>query len=182
MPTRSRVHPYIFKPTRSPFFVWILIGLYSLNDRVFKRSKWESVLWDWIKCELFYIGGACQHSGNCCQQLMLIRNGQLLHTLDLFKAHLKESEHYERFSPTLAEDGQTIQYFSCSCLTPDRLCSDYENRPQICHHYPVSVFVQEDHLLEGCGYKVFKKSPFPSLHNSRLHDRVQMVLNLNKLS
>lgn len=153
---------------------------YFFNQGVFKNETWEQKLWDLIKLELFYVGGACQHSGYCCQHLMLSDEGAPVDTYDKFHSLLSKFPIYERFFPAHSE-GKKIAYFGCRCLTSDLFCSEYETRPSVCRLYPFSSFYQHDEIREGCGYKVQRTSVPAVFLSTRLKQKYQDMLQKNRL-
>lgn len=132
----------------------VLYSLYCIVDFVGLKTL-EQKLWEWLKIELLYVGGACQHSGQCCRRITLVRNGEKVATLSDYEVLIAKDPVFERFRPTWRGTG--IDHFSCQCLTPDNRCNDYENRPTLCRQYPFSTFVQEDQIHAGCGYFIAQK-------------------------
>lgn len=47
-----------------------------------------------------------------------------------------------------------VYFYHCPKLTKDKRCSDYENRPDICRHFPDNPL---DILPESCGFYQWKK-------------------------
>lgn len=164
--------------SRFGFHFWQV--LYTLNDSLFKNPRWEKKLWDLIKLELFYVGGQCQHSGYCCQHLMLSDEGIPVDTYDKFKVLLSKFPIYERFYPAKTE-GKRISYFGCRCLTSDFVCSEYETRPSVCRLYPFSSFYQHDEIREGCGYNVHRTDVTPFFVCSKLKQKFEDMLQKNRL-
>ena len=161
-------------PKSDRFIFWVIYTLFLINDRLFKVKRLERWCWSILKCELFYIGGACAHSGNCCRHLMIYEKGKPINTEPAFKAKCKETPSYSRFIPQLNDDS-SINSFLCRCLKQNNTCNDYENRPLICHRYPFSHFILFDQILDGCGYKVCKKDFQPKIRNQRLLHYIEKV-------
>ena len=165
-----------FSPEINKVALWVLLLLFKCNSAVIKSSKWEQRLWQWIKLELFYISGACQHSGNCCRNLMIVNNGVPLHDAGVFAEAKQTKPHvYNRFFPKNQTKTGRITGYDCHCLTRDNYCNDYENRPKFCHNYPASAFLTEGKLLEGCGYHIALKPNVPRYLPSRLRALMTQV-------
>ena len=79
----------------------------------------------------------------------------------------------KRFIPHFKNNSLT--HFSCSCLSVDNLCTDYDNRPDICRKYPFSVFYSEDYIREGCGYYVEMKGKLPGFSSVRLKQKIHCI-------
>lgn len=137
---------------------YFLYALFCLNDWVLRSKRIETFLLDALKCEVFYIGGACQHSGFCCQKLSIFKQGKRINTRGQFEKLCDTEPTFKRFIPI--ENTEPRLQFNCSCLLPNRWCSDHANRPALCRHYPASNFISNLALYQGCGYKVIKK-PLP---------------------
>lgn len=161
-----------------PFYFWY--GLYLLNELTINNKKLSNNLWDFLKCELFYIDGQCENTGYCCQKLKLTFFGRVIQKMDDFKTLLKKFPNYQSFLPTLKSNGN-IKFFSCTHLTNLNLCSNYKFRPDICRNYPYSAFVVYDYIRQGCGYRVKKKEYPLSIRSKSLFKRIKKVCILNKL-
>ena len=169
--------PHIYRSTCNYWLTWVLVQSYRINDRTFKSSWLENRLWEWIRFELFWVAGGCQHSGNCCRNLMLMVDRKTVHTRSDFEALLQKSPEHGRFTPHYQD--AHIQSFSCSKLSPNQMCTDYDNRPQVCQNYPASNFIMGLDLHDGCGYFVALKRSIPAIQNPRLCARVQSIKYVN---
>jgi uncharacterized protein len=173
-----------FKPLRNPEFRLVSFSfwysLYLLNEWTINHRRLANHIWDFLKCDLFYIKGDCQNSGQCCQALRLTFFGQYVTTIDQFKRLIKKYSTYKSFIPFYKKNG-SIKHFSCSNLLPNNLCSDYLNRPKICDNYPYSGFLVYDYIRSGCGYKVKKKEKYIQVRSHSLNKRIKKVCILNKL-
>ncbi len=149
----------------SSFLVGYLV--FRINEWFLGSQKIRSWIWEYLKMDLFYIGGACQSSGACCKNLMIFNQDVPLVTQKLFEAFVQKKPEYGRFQPTFRKD-KTIQHYNCPCLTKGNRCNDYQNRPRMCHNYPSSSFLNETALHQGCGYKIQKRIPFPNIRDRKL--------------
>ena len=166
----------LHSPKNNLLWLAILIVIFRINDRIFKHKKTETFLWDFIKCELFYIGGQCQNSGNCCKQLMIVYAGHNIDTQDKLNKLINKNKSYTRFNPNFTKkNSQKIKHFNCSSLNQNNLCNDYKNRPTFCRNYPMSSFIKLNEIQKDCGYKVQKKTHFPTYKNKRLQKLIQGI-------
>ena len=170
----------IHSPKANPVTVYILLFFFLLNDKLIKSKKFHTFIWEYLKLELFYIGGQCEHSGNCCKNLMIVREGQSINTTEKYNAVIKKDPLYTKFVPQKIE-GPKIKHFSCNCLTPNNWCSDYENRPKLCHNYPASSFIQFDKIQKECGYKVRQKNIRLKINNTSLNTLILKIKDYNHI-
>jgi uncharacterized protein len=162
---------YLQQPTKYKAFCGFLLFIYVINDRLFRNTKWEEKLWGYLRLEIFYLGGQCQHSGQCCKTLMIYKKEKPVNTKEDFESLTQKEPEYRRFIPHLKE--KKVHHYTCKCLTPQNWCRDYENRPSICKNYPLSNFLRGDTLYQGCGYKI-EKTDFPfKITNKTLLNRIQ---------
>lgn len=153
----------------------MLSALYALNDTLSISKRWQTFLWTLILVETFAIDGACQHSGQCCQGIMLYHQGQALDRVAAFQDACQKDDKFKRFVPV--ESGpEFVAHYNCSCLGEGNLCTDYENRPGLCHAYPHSYFLDEGRLHQGCGYKIVAKVNWQQFWYRPLQRRVQGVM------
>ncbi len=132
-------------------------------------SAWKDMLWQLIKLELFYIGGACKKTGNCCEGIVLTVEGHLIETIEAFENARKKHAELTCFEP--AGVGSV---FNCRNLKPDRTCADYANRPQLCRAYPANHFFSGNRFYDDCGFRVIPKAWHTLISSHRgLHRRVQ---------
>ena len=170
----------LFSAKPSYFTYGILFCLFCINDYIFRNKKLESILWNLIKLELYYIGGKCQNSGKCCQNLMLIQNHCVVDSKEKYELLLKEDPAYNQFKPEWSLDGR-IKCFHCLYLQKNYLCANYENRPQFCRNYPMSSFFQFDCIHKDCGYYLAKRDIKFVFSSKVLSDRIKKVDMLNGL-
>jgi Fe-S-cluster containining protein len=168
----------IHSPKGDYLSFYFFYGLFVINDKVLKSKKLKRIFWDMLKLELFYVGGACQNSGACCKQMLIVKDGKDIRSEKDFLA-LKGPK-YERFRPSYDKQ-RNIKHVSCDCLTKDNFCSDYENRPVFCHNFPFSTFLVSDYIRSTCGYNVSRKSIRPVITNKTLKKLVHTVDLLNNL-
>ncbi|RAP35075.1 hypothetical protein DID80_06875 [Candidatus Marinamargulisbacteria bacterium SCGC AAA071-K20] len=175
---------FLEKSLRDPWFrsvsFYFWYGLYLLNEWTLNNRKVANHIWDFLKCQLFYIDGGCQNSGQCCKKLRLTFFGKSISTFKQFKKLLKKNISYKSFIPEFKKNGG-IKHFSCSNLSDDNLCQEYLNRPQLCKNYPYSGFLVYDYIRQGCGYKVKQKQKYTHVRSHSLNKRIKKVCLLNKL-
>lgn len=163
----------LFSPYRTPAFFYCLWILLWVNDSLIKSRFLENKLWDFLKWELFYIGGECRQCGSCCSGIMLYWKGHRVCSESEFqKLALQYPQKFSRFQYQL--DSQGITAFDCICLTSDHRCSDYHNRPEICRHYPVNLFLQAEMVPLQCGYYLKRTILAPNL---KYPARIRSLMN-----
>ena len=156
----------LFFPLLNKADFYFLYSLFLLNHWIFRLKKAEAFLLDALKCEIFYIAGACQHSGFCCQKLSIFKEGKRINTQRQFEKLCQKDTVFKRFIP-IAEKEAKLQ-FNCSCLLPNNWCRDHDNRPALCRNYPASNFIENLPFYEGCGYKVIKKQLPYAIKNKKV--------------
>ncbi len=161
----------------------VVVGIVGFSlSRWFRRERLKDFFWDILKFELYYVAGGCANSGMCCQSLTLVKAGNVVRDRSVFDAMVLENPRtYSRFMPVLGREGE-IHHFSCECLTPERTCNDYENRPRFCQQYPISAFVKDGVIRQGCGYSVQLKGKRPRVWDSALRERMLDLERSNRLS
>ncbi len=162
----------------SYLFWYVLFRLFE-GCRCYALSR--GIIWQFLKLELYRVLGACQHSGYCCNHMMLTYNGKDVVSDALFSSLKHAVSSYDRFKPRYDSEGR-ILYFTCSCLNSEnQRCLDYENRPSVCRQYPFSTFFHSGYIRKGCGYKVARKEGFPRISYlplKRLVDEVDQKMVL----
>jgi uncharacterized protein len=170
---------------RAVLFFYVFYLGFWLNEMFFRKRTWREHLWGHMRFFLFVIDGACQHSGNCCRSLMLVRDGVSIDTMAAYDAMLKKTPEHRRFVPIFKpgdKPEQQIHRFRCTCLTADNLCSDYANRPKLCHQYPMSMFIKVGYIHSGCGYKVRFRGFYPYVKHPVFWSFVFRAMRDNRLS
>ena len=151
-------------------------SLFVLNQWTFRIKKWETAQLETLKFELFYIDGACQHSGFCCKNITIYKQGTPIDTTEKFTTLCHKDPVYTRFIPTTKN--AKIKHFNCSCLLPNNWCSEHKTRPALCKNYPAINFISDEPFYEGCGYKVALK-PVPKwVKNTQV---LEMILKMQTL-
>jgi Fe-S-cluster containining protein len=163
---------YLDQPNKLAFYC--LYILFFLNEWVIRSKRVENWLWNLIKLELFYIAGACQHSGHCCKKIMLFNGNKAISNPSEFEALQKKFPAiYQRFY-IAQTDKEKILAFDCQSKTQTS-CSDYENRPQFCHNYPASAFLSHTRLYDGCGYHIKASKFTPKIRSKNLQKRMESI-------
>ena len=164
---------HLRSPKSNPLVFYGLYFLFLLNDGMIKSPALRQTLWMWIKCELFYIAGACKHSGNCCRHIVLVHEGKPMNDRADFERRMKDKQGYTQFSPHY--EGDRIACFSCQWLTPHNKCAHYDRRPLFCRQYPMSTFVQHSRIYDGCGFYIAPKTFQPKIRYSGLKSLIKTV-------
>ncbi|MFT5171015.1 MAG: Fe-S-cluster containining protein [Candidatus Marinamargulisbacteria bacterium] len=167
----------VYSPRGSYTSFYFFYMLYLLASKILRHKRFEKSLSDLVILELFYVGGACRHSGNCCRNLMLVKRGTDLDELAAFKRLSASDSSYLRFEPKT--DGKKIKSFSCRCLSADNLCAEYDSRPTFCRNYPMSSFLELGSINDGCGYQVLQKSISPTVFDRQMIGRIEYIRKEN---
>lgn len=109
------------------------------------------------------IDGACKQCGNCCRNLLLVDDHQIIKDAASFERLKKKLPIYKIFRrKTIQDDGQWV--FKCTKLTHHNTCSIHDQRPPICSNYPTKQMLRMNgELLEGCGYNIRPALPFDTI-------------------
>jgi hypothetical protein len=151
--------------------VWALYVLFLANRYVFRRRRFEVKIWEWIRFEIFYLTGRCQHNGACCRSIMFVFDKTPLQTQHDFDKLVQKRPEYSRFTPRI-EAGK-IHCFDCTCLTPENRCSAYETRPKVCQDYPMGTMLAGRPLHVDCGYSVQLRPQAPLLSDPRFRQLIE---------
>ncbi|MBT5954840.1 YkgJ family cysteine cluster protein [bacterium] len=109
---------------------------------------------------------------------MLVKNGITLNTKEKFEKIKTKDKKYNRFVPNYLS-GTKIKNFSCTCITPQNICSDYQGRPKLCRSYPFSIFLKDDKIPNTCGYYINIKTKVPKIKNKSISNKIDHIINNN---
>ncbi len=114
------------------------------------------------------IEGKCVQCGNCCRKISLrADSGWIRHIKDFERVCTRYPE-YRRFVPE-GKDKEGFVQFSCSWITQQGICRDYENRLSICKKFPSkSLHFCGGTLPPGCGYSLKTGVPFEKVLKKEL--------------
>ncbi len=106
------------------------------------------------------IEGSCNGCGKCCNKINLNSSKGWVRTEEEFQRVCSLYPKYERFN-VLGKDSQGFLQFSCSWVTKEGLCKDYQKRLEICKRFPSkSLHFCGGGLPQGCGYSIATVTPF----------------------
>ena len=115
--------------------------------------------------------GKCEGCGSCCNMIHLRYEKGWIYTLEQFEEVKAEMPEYNRFIPVNQDKFGLIQ-FTCSWLTSENVCSNYEERLAICRKYPTkSLYFCGGILLKDCGYSFQEVVPFERYLKKALRKR-----------
>ena len=97
----------------------------------------------------YEITGSCKKCGKCCNYMYSIDT----YTEKEFKIMQTLFPKYKRFY-IKGKDADGNLIFACKLVSPEGLCTDYKNRPNMCKNYPAKRIFYPGKLHEGCGYTV----------------------------
>lgn len=163
----------LFYSTRSNTLFLYFLCFFEKISFYLNFSFLDDLIFFNIKKELFYIDGLCQNSGVCCRGLGIKYKGEFIKSMSSYQQLTQKNTSFKRFVPHFKN--HVISHFSCSSLSYNNLCTDYDNRPDICKKYPFSVFYSEDYIRDGCGYYVRMKGSLPRFSSIRLKQKIQCI-------
>ena len=132
-----------------------------------------------LKWLIFHIDGKCKNQGYCCEFIQIRFNNKPIDSMDMFNVICNQNKKMTRFQPIITN--KKINYFNCNCLTDNRLCSDYETRPQFCVDYPYSILLSDARLHKDCGYSVIQKYKLPFYTSNHIQRSIAIFkYNLSK--
>lgn len=114
------------------------------------------------------IEGTCVQCGNCCRKISLRGDSGWIRHINDFERVCNSYPEYRRFLPE-GKDKEGFIQFSCSWITEQGVCRDYENRLSICKKFPSkSLHFCGGTLPPGCGYILKTGTPFESVLKKEL--------------
>lgn len=122
----------------------------------------ETIL-NFILGEIFKFGGQCKKCGSCCRGMVLLYKGDLIKSEEQFAKICEESPDFKRWVSCRDEKG--LLRFSCSKLDSSGICTDYQDRQDLCRKYPNYM---TSGLKDGCGFFRQTDFNFPPLRNLKL--------------
>ena len=137
-------------------------NLYSAF-KYFNRFSLAALLWQ-IRMKILgksiLLSGTCRGCGACCQKINLEVSGGWIRSDALFQKLIIDHPEFDRFK-IIGKDKHGYLQFSCSWLTPEGNCRDYQNRLAICRNFPeTSLVFSGGGLPEGCCYRFHEGIPF----------------------
>ena len=157
--------------------LFLLQIAYVVSRRLIPFTSVPYYLMIMIKGLVFNIKGACKHSGQCCQSIMLYDSQKPIQSLSVWDQYLKQYPDYDSFVPN--HKCGKIESFDCRCLTDEHMCSRYESRPAICRQYPTSFFYEHGFIYDSCGYYVEKNHQYFKWLFTSIKDQLNVFSKLN---
>lgn len=114
--------------------------------------------------------GYCNQCAQCCRDIHLVHDGQVVETHEAFEALQLAHPEYRAFYPT--ESTRAGLVFQCRNLKWDNTCAIYDSRPVFCRSFP-----NEDGLLRGgklpadCSYRFELKQTFQQVLQEFQHQQ-----------
>lgn len=109
------------------------------------------------------IGGVCHCCGACCQRLSLDNGRGWVKKRRDFERIVANNPQYRCFE-VIGNDSSGNLLFSCSWLSDDGTCSNYEKRFDFCRNFPDKNLVFcGGGLPAGCGYSFRSVVPFSKI-------------------
>lgn len=114
------------------------------------------------------IEGKCVQCGSCCRTISLRADSGWIRHIKDFERVCDNYPEYRRFISE-GKDKEGFIQFSCSWLTEQGVCKDYENRLKICRKFPSkSLHFCGGTLPTGCGYNLKTGTPFDKVLKKEL--------------
>jgi len=136
--------------------------LYS-TFKYFNTFSLVALLWQIrlkITGKTILLSGTCKGCGACCQKLNLEVAGGWIRSDVHFQEMIVDHPEFSRFK-IIGKDEKGYLQFSCSWLTSEGSCQDYQRRLAICRNFPeTSLVFCGGGLPEGCGYRFHEGIPF----------------------
>lgn len=146
---------------------------------VSNRKKWKQfrslslhglfrLLWMKFRGKDILIGGSCHGCGTCCNKINLKTGSGWARSEKQFQEVCERYPEYKRLE-IVGRDEQGFLQFSCSWVTGEGLCKDYENRLEICKNFPAkSLHFCGGGLPEKCGYSIHTVTPFSTILSKQI--------------
>ena len=137
------------------FFPWRLVGI------------WRT-LWVKLTRKEVIVRGRCRMCGKCCRDIALFVDGRWMRSEKTLRDYTKRYPEYERFVPTGFDELGHLTV-RCTLQGEDGLCTDYENRLDLCRDHPAPVhYFSGATLAPWCGFRHEVIKPFdPVLKKER---------------
>lgn len=99
------------------------------------------------------IEGNCIKCGRCCGQIRAygMKSEKEFNFMKIFFPF------YKYFYITGCFENGDLK-LACKHIGEDNLCRIYDKRPNMCKNYPSKYVYANIEMIDGCGYKVIKKS------------------------
>jgi hypothetical protein len=117
-------------------------------DEAYALDPESRLILSGILDQIFVRVGQCNYCASCCRNSMLMINGRPITTQDEYENLCQGKPEYRKWIFKEMKEGK--MFFSCSLVTKDNRCGDYENRFPLCKKYPNSGTLIPGH----CGYKL----------------------------
>ncbi len=106
------------------------------------------------------VSGRCINCGECCRRINIRHEGLWIRSERKFNKIAAQDPSIAKFR-VIGKNSNNVLDFSCTNFGEDNLCTDYENRPDICREFPgKAVYYMESPLPATCGFKVHAGVPF----------------------
>ncbi|XPV76522.1 MAG: YkgJ family cysteine cluster protein [Desulfovibrio sp.] len=123
------------------------------------KGMWRTL---WIKFtgKKIVVRGNCKMCGKCCRDISLFVDGRWMRSEKHLREYTKDYPEYSRFEPT-GFDHYGHLTVKCTLLGDDGMCTDYENRLDLCEDHPAaSHYYSGATLNDWCGYRIDVIKPF----------------------
>jgi Fe-S-cluster containining protein len=108
----------------------------------------------------YKLEGECRKCGTCCKLLYSLDD----YTATDFRITQFFFPKYKRFN-IAGKDTDGNLMLSCSWLTENNTCSQYDKRLNLCKNFPNVRYGSMGKLPPGCGYRLVPVSKFEDIYN-----------------
>jgi Fe-S-cluster containining protein len=124
-------------------------GIYRcLRHRVLKRQV--------------VVRGSCTLCGRCCKDIIIREGGAYLTSRKAFEKAKERHPGLSRFYIS-GRRGSLIT-LTCTLQSPEGLCTDHENRLELCRDYPhAGIYYSGLNLEKHCGYELVEEPSFAGI-------------------
>ncbi len=117
------------------------------------------------------VGGSCHACGRCCHRISLHDGSRWLRRKEDFARLVAEQPEFGRFT-VIDTDKEGFLVFSCSVVTENGQCGDYQERLPLCRKFPEKTLpFCGGKLPAGCGYYFREVVPFRKILQQKLEGR-----------
>lgn len=121
-----------------------------------------------LQRKVLVVKGSCNCCGNCCRAINLEGPKGWIKSEKYFNDLLQNNDDFKRFS-ILKKDPTGHLVFKCNKIGANNMCTDYENRPDLCRLFPDKRLpFCGGELPAGCGYRFEEMKSFKHILESKI--------------
>lgn len=121
-----------------------------------------------IRRKVLVVRGSCNCCGNCCRAINLEGPKGWIKSEQYFQELLMKNHEFSRFS-VVKKDQSGHLVFECKKLGENNMCTDYDQRPDVCRLFPDKRLpFCGGGLPDGCGYRFEEMKSFKHVLDNKL--------------